>query len=338
MALARMDSPSAATCYLPPEVVEYPAKWLVGVEGANSDKVFLFFDRIEIGRFNPKRLLPGNLLVDDKTVSSHHCVITQNPDGRCFIRDMSRNGTRLDGRRLSPNLMTEIEPGQVVSVGQELRLRLDGMPPQREISSEPDTSTFGIAPTMPVTVLVGDIRNYTNLVRLAGCVEIQESVNRVFEVLEREVEKFGGTLKEFQGDAIFAFWERNDTTSCHASQACRAALHLSAVVGRLAADPEVWGIPSHPLAMDFALATGLVTISGYGSDGAMGLSMVGESVVLAFRIEKFANEKTGPIIVCPLTMDLAKDGFKFKSIGKHQAKGFDEEHSLYALVREKKVG
>jgi len=319
-------------------VVEYPAKWLVGVEGTSPDKVFLFFDRIEIGRFNSARLLPGNLLVEDRTVSSHHCVITQDPDGRCFIRDKSRNGTRVDGRRLSPNLTTDLGLGQVVSVGRGLRLRLEGMPPEREISSVSDTSTLGVSPMTTVTVLVGDIRNYTNLVRLAGCTEIQESVNRIFEVLEREVEKLGGTLKEFQGDAIFAFWERNDTTQCHASQACRAALHLNDVVRRLAADPEVWGIPSHPLAMDFALATGLVTISGYGSDGAMGLSMVGESVVLAFRIEKFANEKTGPIIVCPDTMNLAQEGFKFKSIGKHRAKGFDEEHSLYALVRERDAG
>jgi len=317
-------------------VVEYPAKWLVGVDGTSSDKVFLFFDRIEIGRFNSAKLLPGNLLVEDRTVSSHHCVITQDPDGRCFIRDKSRNGTRVDGRRLSPNLTTDLGLGQVVSVGQGLRLRLEGMPPEREISSAPDMSTLGVSPMTTVTVLVGDIRNYTNLVRLAGCTEIQESVNRVFEILEREVEMLGGTLKEFQGDAIFAFWERNEATPDHASQACRAALYLNKAVRRLAADPEVWGIPSHPLAMDFALATGLVTISGYGSDGAMGLSMVGESVVLAFRIEKFANEKTGPIIVCPDTMNLAQDNFKFKSIGKHQAKGFDEEHSLYALVREKK--
>jgi len=338
MAAVRMDSPSASTCYLPPEVVEYPAKWLVGVEGTSAGKVFLFFDRIEIGRFSPKQLLPGNLLVDDRTVSSHHCVITQEPDGRCFIRDRSRNGTRVDGRRLSPNLTTELGLGQVVSVGRGLRLRLDGMPSQQEISRASDTATFGVAPTTTVTVLVGDIRDYTNLVRLAGCTQIQESVNRVFETLEREVERLGGTLKEFQGDALFAFWERNESTPCHASQACRAALHLNKVVGRLVADPEVWGIPSHPLAMDFALATGLVTISGYGSDGAMGLSMVGESVVLAFRIEKFANEKTGPIIACPDTMNLARDGFEFRSIGKHRAKGFDEEHSLYALVRERISG
>ena len=41
----------------------------------------------------------------------------QEPDGRCFIRDMSRNGTRVDGRRLSPNLTTEFELGQVLQVG-----------------------------------------------------------------------------------------------------------------------------------------------------------------------------------------------------------------------------
>ena len=27
---------------------------------------------------------------------------------------------------------------------------------------------------------------------------------------------------------------------------------------------------------------------------------------------------------------------KFKDLGKHQAKGFDEEHNLYALVKEKR--
>ena len=333
------DNSSADTCYLPPDVVEYPAKWLVGVEGTSPDKVFLFFDRIEIGRLNPKRLLPGHLLVDDKTVSSHHCVITQEPDGRCFIRDMSRNGTRVDGRRLSPNLTTELLVGQVVQVGRGLRLRLDGIPPQLEGNPnlmDVDTDTFGISPTTTVTILVGDIRNYTNLVRLAGCTEIQESVNRVFEALEHEVEKLGGTLKEFQGDALFAFWEKNETITCHASAACRAALHLNQKVKELAMDPAFWSIASHPLEMDFALTTGMVTISGYGSDGAMGLSMVGESVVLAFRIEKFADRKTGPIIVDPLTMKLAEDSFKFKSIGKRKAKGFDEEHDLYALVKAKK--
>jgi class 3 adenylate cyclase len=324
------------TNYRPPDVIEYPAKWLVTEGSSGPDGVYLFFDRIEISRFSEKKLrIPGILHVQDPTVSSRHCVITQEPDGRCYVRDQSRNGTRLDGRRLTPNMATEIEVGQVLSLGRGFRLRLDGKPPEFEVFEDPGTDTFGVGEMTTVTVLVGDIRNYTTLVRMADPKDLQASVNRVFERLEHEVGLLGGTLKELQGDALFAFWEKGDF-ECHACMACRAALKLKEAVGRMAADPSTWSVGGHPLAMDFALASGMVTISGHGSDGALGLSMVGESVVLAYRIEKFANNSTGPVIVCPITRQLAKDEFDFKDLGKHTAQGFDEEHELYSLIREKK--
>ena len=244
--------------YRPPDVIEYPGKWLVIENGSGEDSVFLFFDRIEIGRHHEaKPGLPGTLLVNDPTISSRHCVITQDPDGRCFVRDTSRNGTRLDGRRLTPNMTTELEVGQVLTIGRDLRLRLDGMPPGEVTDDGSISDTFGFGTTTVVTVLVGDIRNYTTLVRMAGAAGLQESVNRVFERLEHEVVALGGTLKEFQGDALFAFWEKGPN-GCHACQACHAALRLKQLVGRLAADPAVWSVAGHPLEMDFALATGMV--------------------------------------------------------------------------------
>jgi adenylate cyclase len=328
-------SNNSRTSYQPPEVIDYPGKWLVAECASGPEDVFLFFNRVEIGRFHEKRRLPGMLLVNDQTVSSRHCVITQEPDGRCFVRDTSRNGTRVDGRRLTPNLQTELELGQVLSIGRALKLRLDGAPPPEFAEVEAASTTQGIQEKNIVTVLVGDIRNYTNLVRMADQGQLQESVNRVFARLETEVQELGGTLKEFRGDALFAFWEKG-SNGCHATQACRAALHLEKMVRTMAADPAVWSIGGHPLQMDFALATGLVTISGYGNDGALSLSMVGESVVLAFRIEKYVNKKTGPIIVCPITRQIAGDGFKFKNLGKHQPKGFDQEQDLYGLVKAKR--
>jgi class 3 adenylate cyclase len=330
-----MSAASPLTTYRTPEMLEYPAKWLVADGGGGADAVFMFFDRIEIGRLSDSRpSLPGLLLVNDPTVSSRHCVISQGPDGRCSVRDTSRNGTRLDGRRLTPNLTTEIELGQVLTIGKELRLRLDGVPPTAAVSEQVSTDTFGVGQTTIVTVLVGDIRNYTTLVRVADTGTVQASVNRVFERLEQEVVAHGGTLKELQGDALFAFWEKGPDI-CHACQACRAALGLKRLVSKLAADPMVWSVAGHPLEMDFALASGLVTISGYGSEGALGLSMVGESVVMAYRIEKFANAKTGPIIVCPITRKLAEHEFEFKDLGRHAAKGFEGEHHLFGLVKER---
>ena len=326
------DGPSI-TSYRPPEVIEYPGKWLVATGGSAANEVFLFFDRIEIGRFHERRQLPGVLLVHDPTVSSRHCVVIQEPDGRCFVRDMSRNGTRIDGRRLTPNLKTGLEVGQELSVGRHLRLRLDGTPPEESRFTEIETDTHGVGGTTFVTVLVGDIRNYTSLVQLVGVVELQESVNRVLKRLEAEVQCLGGTIKEFQGDALFAFWERSPGRS-HVDEACKAALRLDRFVHRLGADPAVWSIGGFPLQMDFALATGMVTVSGYGNEGALGLSMVGEPVVLAYRIEKVADVSTGPIIVCPSTRALADGDFEFKDLGQHDVKGFDEAQNLYALVRE----
>ncbi len=329
------SDPETLTSYVPPEVIEYPGKWLVSEGATGPEGVFLFFDRIEIGRFNAKKArLPGLLGVRLPTVSSRHCAITQEPDGRCFVRDMSRNGTWLDGRRLTPNMATEITVGQELSIGGELRLRLEGKLPDFSATEEGTADTHDVSQMTTVTVLVGDIRNYTRLVSVADSTALQGSVNRVFRQLEKEVETLGGTLKELQGDALFAFWEKN-SYECHACQACLAALNLKKTVSRLAADPAVWHVDGHPLEMDFALATGTVAISGYGGDGALGLSMVGESVVLAYRIEKFADNSTGPIIACHLTHQLAKQKFKFKDLGERSAKGFDGTRRLFSLVKAK---
>jgi class 3 adenylate cyclase len=333
-----MNGDIAAASYLVPPATRHSAKTLVVVNGAESGAAFTFFNRIEIGRHKEGRDAPGLLLVKDPTVSSRHCVITQEPDGRCFVRDTSRNGTRLDGRRLSPNLVTELKIGQILSIGKKLELRLEGEGPETTIPGyelEPEQGTVGVADSVPVTVLVGDIRDYTVLVQQAAASEVQASVGRVFERLEQTVVELGGTLKEFQGDAIFAFWE-NGSTKHHAVDACRAALVLNRFVEELAHDDSVWKVDGFPLHMDWALATGLVTISGYGSEGALGLSMVGETVVLAFRIEKFADASTGPIIACPVTRMMASDCFEFNNLGTRKAKGFGHSHELFSLVKEKK--
>jgi class 3 adenylate cyclase len=331
-----MNGETATASYRVPPATQHPAKTLRVENGPNSGASFTFFNHIEIGRYKEGRDAPGLLLVRDPTVSSRHCVITQEPDGRCFVRDTSRNGTRIDGRRLSPNLKTELKIGQILSIGRGFELRLEGEAPmQTPFEDEPESATVGVANSVPVTVLVGDIRDYTVLVQQAASSEVQESVGRVFERLEHAVVDLGGTVKEFQGDAIFAFWEAGSTKN-HAVEACGAALALNRLVEELADDRTVWQVEGFPLHMDWALATGLVTISGYGSEGALGLSMVGETVVLAFRIEKFADESTGPIITCPITQNMASDSFEFMDLGSRKAKGFDNSHDLFSLVKEKK--
>jgi class 3 adenylate cyclase len=98
--------------------------------------------------------------------------------------------------------------------------------------------------------------------------------------------------------------------------------------------------------MDWALATGEVSIDSFGGTTTMGLSMVGEPVVLACRIEKFATDRTGSILACPATREMVGratrepatpgaqkpvETLEFVDLGAMQAKGFDSADHVYAL-------
>jgi adenylate cyclase len=292
-----------------------------------------FFGRLEIGRDDGSRPAePGLLLVPDPTVSKLHCVVTQRADGRCAVIDVSRNGTRLDGRRLVPNVETEWQPGQVLAVGGGHSFVLLGEVAEGTGLTESD-STIPAPTRSLVTVLVGDIRDYTGLVRRCPPEELQRAVSALFQRIDHDVVAQGGTVKEYQGDASVAFWEAEGRGN-QADAACRAALVLDGLVQRLAADPAVWPFPGAPLKLDWALATGLVLIGRYGKNAPAGLSMMGEAVVKAFRIEKFADGTTGPVVACAATRDLASAAFRFRDLGERQAKGFDRPDRVFALEGE----
>ncbi len=338
--VVRPDTAAFATP--PPASGELPGRYLEPVPGAPvPQQQYPFFDRLEIGRYEEDRpATAGLLLVRDPAVSWRHCIITQTAEGRCFVRDLSRNGTRVDGRRLVPNRETEITVGQTLDLGGGLQFVLGGE--SAAVTGETPTprKRTDLAPQLSLaTVLVGDIRDYTVMVRKAEGAELQQSVNRVFEQLTAAVAELGGTVKEFPGDAILAFWE-GTMRGEQAVAACYAAIALDRLVKGIADDASIWTLRNFPLRMDWALATGEVSIDSFGGDTPMGLSMVGEPIVLASRLEKFATDETGPILVCRMTRQLVAKGARFaeddplgfRDLGPMHAKGFDYPDHVFSLL------
>lgn len=294
---------------------------------------FPFWTRLEIGRDDGKRPEePGLLLVADATVSRQHCLITRRADGRCRLRDLSRNGTRLDGRRLVPNVETDLRPGQTLTVGDSRSFVLLGAPQASLVAAGGASMVTVSHPDRVVaTVVVGDIKDYTVLSRRDLSEETLRAVRRLFEALTALVLRLGGTVKEYQGDAVVAFWE-GDASGAQAVRALHAARQLDALACRIAEDPRLWPVRDHPLEMHWALATGMVLIDSVGEHQALGLSMMGEPVVRAFRLEKLAGPGTGRILACRATRALAGDALPFRDLGDMSAKGFDRPDRVFALV------
>jgi len=308
------------------------AKSLVTGVGTPSQRTLLFYDHLEIGRdVTGRELTPGLLLIDDQTVSSRHCLVTQAAGGRCFVRDVSRNGTRVDGRRVMPNIETEIRAGQMLSVGNDRQFLLAA--DETADARRPDAplgATLGMPGTTLASVLFGDIRNYTVVVQHAPSDIVRQSLSAVFEILTEAVAEHGGTVKEYPGDAILAFWEGN-LDGAQAVSACGAALALDRLVRRLIGDRAVWQLDGFPLQMEWGIATGMVAIDSFGGSRPTGLTVIGEPIVLAARLEKLATEETGPILVCSTTKALAAARFTFRDLGQITAKGFDRPERVFAL-------
>ncbi len=325
----------------PPSSGGPPAKYLVAAAGPRaSSPTYEFFHQLEIGRDEEGRTpSPGQLLLRCAHVSFRHCMITQSAEGRVFVRDLSRNGTRLNGRRLLPNVESEIQLGQIIDLGAGAQFVLGGDAATSEKKLSGPQKRTSVEPHLTLaTVLVGDIRDYTVLVREAPSTALQQSVSRVFERLTASVEQLGGTVKEFPGDAVLAFWE-GGVGGGQAVAACRAAIELDRLARRIATDRSVWTLENFPLKMDWALATGSVVIDSFGGDTPIGLSMVGEPVVMACRLEKFANDQVGRVLVCSGTRQMAATALRlsggepldFVDLGPMQAKGFDRPENVFAL-------
>ncbi|MCA9562221.1 MAG: adenylate/guanylate cyclase domain-containing protein, partial [Myxococcales bacterium] len=313
-----------------------PNAYLIYMPGTPQQKSYELHEQLVIGR-RPSTPDEANsrVTVPDPLVSSRHCVVRRSSDGRIYVQDVSRNGTRLSGRRLVPNVEVEVEAGEIVQVGDTHIFQL--YVETTEVPEElPKDETIAMRNTeTEVTVLVGDIEGYTALNQHKGAKQVYESVQRVFAALQPVIEANKGTIKEYQGDAIFAFWEYNpNDPSWHYLSACRAAIELDNKTKELAQDSSIWEIDDHPLRLQWALTTGQVIISVMGGTRPTGMAMVGDAVNYAFRLEKFANDATGNILACARSSELTASGFEFRDLGEKQMDGREPEH-VFSLVRSK---
>ena len=309
---------------------------LVYRRGEAGELIVPFHRQIEIGRVRGSDTsLEAYLPIDEPSVSRRHCVVRQSSLGQFFVRDESANGTRVDGRRLLPKIEVQIDHHATIQITKGHSVILEIGKPADQAWSGP--ATFGATrlagpDETEVAVLVGDIAKYTTLTRQFSATDVTASVKRVFAELELVITEFRGLVKEYQGDAVFAFWEFDgNAPNQHVVQACRCALALQERVTLLAEDADAWTFGDQfPLIMEWAITTGVVAISSMGRERP-GLNMVGDVVNYAFRLEKLAGEQYGTILVSQSTEARVRDVFDLRSIGEHSVEGRSQE-TVFSLA------
>jgi class 3 adenylate cyclase/tetratricopeptide (TPR) repeat protein len=160
-----------------------------------------------------------------------------------------------------------------------------------------------------VSVLFADLVGFTTLSEERDPEETRELLTRYFEIARETIERHGGTVEKFIGDAVMAVWGAPVAHEDDAERAVRAALELVAAV------PSI-GEGELPLQARAGVLTGEAAVT----IGAQGQGMVaGDLVNTASRLQSVAPP--GTTLVGEATYRATSTSIAYEPAGEQALKG-----------------
>jgi class 3 adenylate cyclase/tetratricopeptide (TPR) repeat protein len=174
-----------------------------------------------------------------------------------------------------------------------------------------------------VSVLFADLVGHTALSEQRDVEDVRELLSRYADVARTIVERYGGEIEKFIGDAVMAVWGTPTAREDDAERAVRAALDLMPAVAALGIELGVPGL---------AARAGVLTGEAAVTLGAQGQGMVaGDLVNTASRIQALAEP--GSVLVGDATRRATEAAIAYGDAGAHELKGKTEPVPLWRALR-----
>ncbi len=176
-----------------------------------------------------------------------------------------------------------------------------------------------------VTVVFWDLVGSTSLGESMDSESLREILHRYFEAMQAVLERHGGAVEKFIGDAIMAVFGLPRLREDDAVRAVRAALEMQAALATLNVELEKgWGIA-------LANRTGVNTGEVVAGDVTAGQRLVtGDTVNVAARLEQTAGP--GEVLLGELTYRLVRDVVEVDAVAPLDLKGKSEPVPAYRLI------
>lgn len=288
-------------------------------------------DRIFLGRVCRGIEREKCILVRNPMVSRDHAVVRLTHDGAEIV-DLSKNGTWINDVRMAPGASLRLKNGDRITLG-GVSFHLSC--PHAILSPEKDTwaeQTCVSPKGATITNLVADIRGFSAFSQQFDSTTVYNVIETVFSRFSAIVTAHQGTVKDYIGDAIFAFWEHPDALSAeYVLPACQAAVEQFSSLPEIHRQLRERGLDLPPPMLGWGVTTGRVTLSHFGSRSA-DLALVGDCINLAFRLSSMASKTLqAPIVLCSQTASLVKRRLPLQDLGNHEIRGRSGHEHLFGI-------
>jgi adenylate cyclase len=259
------------------------------------------------------------LLIDHPAVSRTHLELRLDPDlDRAWLTDLSTNGTRLNGQRISRSVPVRIRPGDRVRLGPaELQFR-SGRFAAEDDGPAGKPMTLREVTVVDMVMAVGDIVGFSGIAESTGDRMLLENIDRLYAVLRQILARHRGTLSNYVGDAFFATWEMAAVPDA-ALAATAFAVEAAETVPRIAAGLDLRDPGGGPVRMGWGVACGPAAVSLLTG---MLVTVLGDATNVAFRLASLAGRAGQPeVLVTGAVHRAAGPGFAFTAPSTVQVKG-----------------
>ncbi len=178
-----------------------------------------------------------------------------------------------------------------------------------------------------VTVMFADLAGSTALGERIDPEELRAIQGELFELVNGEVERFGGISEKFVGDAVMAVFGVPLSHDDDAERAVRAALAVRQRFPALAREVE------RRHAVDVGLRMGVNTgevVAGREAAARGELMVSGDAVNVAARLQQRAN--AGQVLVGERTQSSTRRSIDYVALGAAEAKGKDAPVAAWEAV------
>jgi adenylate cyclase len=180
------------------------------------------------------------------------------------------------------------------------------------------------------TVLFSDIRDFTGISEELGPQSTVRMLNEYFTVMVEAIQKQGGMLDKFIGDAIMAVFGLPVAHDDDEDRAVRAA--ISMITSLRAFNVIRADEGKKPIDIGVGLNTDTVVSGNIGSPKRMDYTIIGDGVNLASRLESACKQYAARILISENTYRKLKGVYRVREVDQVIVKGKHEPVWIYEVL------
>ncbi|TAK86480.1 MAG: adenylate/guanylate cyclase domain-containing protein [Betaproteobacteria bacterium] len=184
--------------------------------------------------------------------------------------------------------------------------------------------------SVEATVLFADIRSFTTHSEKLGPQGTVAMLNEYFTLMVDIIQREGGMLDKFIGDAIMAGFGVPVAHDDDVDRSVRAAIGMIRELRRWNAQRASEG--RAPIDIGIGLNTDLVVSGNIGSKKRMDYTMIGDGVNLASRLESACKQYGSHILVSELTYGKLRGTYRAREVDLVVVKGKTQPVAIYEIL------